>query len=58
MKIFIKDLVLYGYHGVRDIEKKDGQYFIFNICIYINERHLKASDNIEDTLSYSDVIVP
>jgi len=56
MKILIKDLVLYGYHGVRDHEKKDGQYFIFNIAIYINDRGLEESDNLKDTLSYSDVI--
>jgi dihydroneopterin aldolase/2-amino-4-hydroxy-6-hydroxymethyldihydropteridine diphosphokinase len=56
MKIIIKDLVLYGYHGVRDYEKKDGQYFIFNISIYINDTGLEESDDLKDTLSYSDVI--
>lgn len=56
MKILIKDLVLYGYHGVRDHEKKDGQYFIFNISIYINDSGLEESDDLADTLSYSDVI--
>jgi dihydroneopterin aldolase/2-amino-4-hydroxy-6-hydroxymethyldihydropteridine diphosphokinase len=56
MKIFIKDLVLYGYHGVRDHEKKDGQYFIFNISIYINDAGLEESDDLKDTLNYSDVI--
>jgi 2-amino-4-hydroxy-6-hydroxymethyldihydropteridine diphosphokinase/dihydroneopterin aldolase len=56
LKIFIKDLVLYGYHGVRDQEKKEGQYFIFNICVYIGDTGLQESDDIEDTISYSDVI--
>ena len=56
MKILIKDLVLYGYHGVRDLEKKDGQYFIFNITIYINDTGLEESDDLADTLSYSEVI--
>jgi dihydroneopterin aldolase/2-amino-4-hydroxy-6-hydroxymethyldihydropteridine diphosphokinase len=56
LKIIIKDLVLYGYHGVREQEKKDGQDFVFNISIYINETGLKDNDSLEDTLSYSDVI--
>ena len=56
MKILIKDLVLYGYHGVRDHEKKDGQDFIFNICVSIKDGGLKDSDKLECTLSYSDVI--
>ena len=56
LKIIIKDLVLYGYHGVREHEKIEGQYFIFNIGISINDTGLKNSDSLEDTLSYSDVI--
>jgi dihydroneopterin aldolase / 2-amino-4-hydroxy-6-hydroxymethyldihydropteridine diphosphokinase len=56
LKIFIKDLVLFGYHGVRDQEKKEGQYFIFNICIYIDNAGLQESDDLKDTLNYSDVI--
>lgn len=55
MKIFIKDLRLYGYHGVREQEKKNGQYFIFNISIYIDDHGLEHSDSLEDTISYSDV---
>jgi len=56
LKILIKDLKLYGYHGVREYEKKDGQDFIFNICIYIEDSSLKNSDDLKDTLSYSDII--
>ncbi|MCD4669125.1 MAG: 2-amino-4-hydroxy-6-hydroxymethyldihydropteridine diphosphokinase [Actinomycetia bacterium] len=52
----INNLKLYGYHGVREHEKKDGQDFIFNICIHIEDKSLKNSDNLEDSLSYSDVI--
>ena len=52
----INNLKLYGYHGVRKYEKKNGQDFIFNICVHIEDKGLKNSDNLEDTLSYSDVI--
>ncbi len=32
-EIFVKNLRLYGYHGVKPEEKTEGQYFIFNIKI-------------------------
>ena len=55
-KIFVKDLKLYGYHGVREHEKKDGQYFLFNIETHIKDSDYTGRDELENTLSYSDVI--
>jgi len=55
-KIIIKNLNLYGYHGVRDIEKADGQNFRFNIEIILNKGGPINSDNLEDTLNYSEAI--
>ncbi len=56
LKILIKDLKLFGYHGVRDEEKKTGQQFLFNIKIILNRDVLTGEDNIEKTLNYSEVI--
>jgi dihydroneopterin aldolase/2-amino-4-hydroxy-6-hydroxymethyldihydropteridine diphosphokinase len=56
LKILIKDLKLFGYHGVRDEEKQDGQEFLFNIKILLNKDGLTGEDNIERTLNYSEVI--
>lgn len=56
MKILVKDLKLFGYHGVREHEKKNGQYFIFNIRVDIEDEGLEDSDDLRETLSYSDVI--
>ncbi len=56
LKILIKDLKLFGYHGVRDEEKKDGQEFLFNIRILLNKDDLTGEDSIERTLNYSEVI--
>ena len=56
LKILIKNLKLYGYHGVRDYEKKDGQYFLFNIEIHIENSDYSGRDKLENTLNYSDVI--
>ncbi|MCK5566777.1 MAG: dihydroneopterin aldolase, partial [Actinomycetia bacterium] len=55
-KIFVKNLKLYGYHGVREHEKKDGQYFLFNIDILIEGSDYSGRDKLDNTVSYSDVI--
>ena len=55
-KIFVKNLKLYGYHGVREHERKDGQYFLFNIEVLIEDSDYSNRDKLENTLSYSDVI--
>ena len=55
-KVFINNLKLYGYHGVREHEKKEGQYFLFNIEIIIKDSDYTGRDDLVNTLSYSDVI--
>jgi len=59
-KIIIKNLNLFGYHGVKEIEKKNGQNFRYNIEILLNKDNFlsenKNEDNLENTLNYSEVI--
>jgi dihydroneopterin aldolase / 2-amino-4-hydroxy-6-hydroxymethyldihydropteridine diphosphokinase len=55
-KIVIKDLNLFGYHGVKDSEKKNGQNFCFNMEIFLGKNNFLGSDNLENTLNYSSVI--
>ena len=55
-KILIKNLNLFGYHGVREEEKKRGQNFLFNIEVYINKSSFLDDDNIESTINYSKVV--
>jgi len=71
-KIIIKNLKLFGYHGVNLSEKKEGQEFLFNISIRLNKKSFKDGggsddsgsdgscgtwdDNIESTVNYSDII--
>lgn len=53
MQIILKDLILFGYHGVNPLEKKVGTPFSMNIII-----DLVANQNIisvEDTLDYAKV---
>ncbi|MDD5622641.1 MAG: 2-amino-4-hydroxy-6-hydroxymethyldihydropteridine diphosphokinase [Actinomycetota bacterium] len=59
-KIIIKNLNLFGYHGVKEIEKKNGQNFLYNIEILLNKDNFlsedKNEDDLENTLNYSEVI--
>ena len=55
-RILIKDLNLFGYHGVKEREKKDGQNFRFNIEILINKGNFLNDDDIDNTVNYSEVI--
>src|SRR5665811_509985 len=59
-KIKIKDLKLFGYHGVKQEEKTSGQNFLFNISIDIakdsSEKDGSYQDNILNTVNYSEII--
>lgn len=55
-KIIIKDLSLYGYHGVNPEEKEFGQPFIFDITAKLDLSKSCSTDNIEDTVSYAKII--
>lgn len=45
----------FGYHGVFDFEKEQGQEFIVDVDIQTNFAAAVASDNIEKTVNYADV---
>lgn len=55
-RILVKDLNLFGYHGVKESEKKDGQNFCFNIEILLNKNSFLNGDDLENTINYSEVI--
>ncbi|MBQ2758194.1 MAG: dihydroneopterin aldolase [Clostridia bacterium] len=55
-KIIIKDLKLFAYHGVHEEEKMNGQNFITDITVYLDLTAACVSDNVNDTVSYSEII--
>jgi dihydroneopterin aldolase/2-amino-4-hydroxy-6-hydroxymethyldihydropteridine diphosphokinase len=55
-KILIKNLNLFGYHGVKESEKSEGQNFRFNIEVFIKKDDFSKYDSIEDTVNYSEII--
>jgi len=59
-KIIIKNLKLFGYHGINPEEKTEGQEFLFNVTVTLNKSSfkigIKYDDNISSTVNYSDII--
>lgn len=53
MQIFLKDVVLHGFHGVHPLEKKVGTPFSINIIIELEEN--KAIQHLQDTVDYAQV---
>lgn len=54
--IYINDLRLYAYHGVLEQESKVGDYFIINIRIKTDFARAMATDQLDGTISYADVL--
>jgi dihydroneopterin aldolase len=52
-KISIKGIEGYGFHGVFDYEKRDGQNFYVDLDIEIDLNRASKSDNLEDTVNYA-----
>jgi 7,8-dihydroneopterin aldolase/epimerase/oxygenase len=54
-KIEIRGLRVYGFHGVLDFEREDGQYFVIDAKIWVDSDRAENSDLIEDTVSYAEI---
>ena len=49
----LRGLRIFGRHGVREHEKRDGQDFLFDVDLDVGERGV--SDRLEDAVDYSAV---
>lgn len=54
-KIRIRGLRVYGYHGVLEHERNEGQYFIVDATITIDSERASATDDISNTVSYAEI---
>lgn len=54
-KILLKDIKLYGYHGVFEKEQEIGQYFHVNIEIFLDLEQAGITDELGNTVDYSKV---
>ncbi len=53
MKVELRGLELYGYHGVHDYEREQGQRFLYDVQLEVGDRG--ADDRIENAVDYSKV---
>lgn len=53
MRIEIAGITLQGYHGVLERERREGQAFVFDVALELDE---PARDDIDATVDYRDVV--
>lgn len=56
-RITLSGLRVFGYHGVYDDEKRDGQDFVVDLRLDLDTRPAAASDDVADTVHYGDLAV-
>ncbi|EAE0010590.1 dihydroneopterin aldolase [Listeria monocytogenes] len=54
-KIYLNELVFYGYHGVLAEETKLGQTFKVSLILGLSTKKAGVSDSVDDTVSYAEV---
>jgi len=53
MIVELAGLEVFGYHGVGEDEKRDGQLFLFDVQLEVGERG--SSDSLADAVDYEEV---
>jgi dihydroneopterin aldolase len=54
-KITLTGITGFGYHGVFDSEKRDGQTFVVDIEVETDFNSAIASDDVRDTVNYAEL---
>lgn len=54
-KMYIKDLEVYGFHGVNEEEKNMGQKFLISAELYMDLRTPGKSDDLNKTVNYAEL---
>lgn len=45
----------FGYHGVFEDERREGQEFVVDVTLYVSTAAAAASDDVTDTVHYGEV---
>ncbi|HJA04836.1 MAG TPA: dihydroneopterin aldolase [Candidatus Microbacterium stercoravium] len=53
--IDLTGLSVYGYHGVFEQEKRDGQEFVIDVSLTLDTDRAAASDDVADTVHYGEL---
>ena len=56
MTIELHGIILHGYHGVLDEERRDGQRFLVDVEFDLEHEQASRSDAIEDAVDYRGVV--
>ena len=56
MTIELYGIVLHGFHGVLDEERRDGQRFLVDVELDLEHEQAARSDRIEDAVDYREVV--
>jgi len=54
--IELQGIELHGHHGVLDGERRDGQRFLVDVELDLEDATAAATDSIEDAVDYRDVV--
>lgn len=54
-RIELTGLTCFGYHGVFEHEKREGQTFLVDITVWLDTRAAAASDDVADTVHYGEM---
>jgi len=55
MKVHLKELVFYGYHGTAPEERTLGQRFVVNFTFETAQKHDQEISHLSDTVDYTKV---
>ena len=56
MTIELHGIVLHGYHGVLEQERRDGQRFLVDVELDLEHEQASRTDQIDDAIDYRDVV--
>ena len=56
MTIELYGIVLHGYHGVLEEERRDGQRFLVDVELDLEHEQAARSDGIEDAVDYREIV--
>ena len=56
MTIELHGIILHGYHGVLDAERRDGQRFLVDVELDLEHEQAARSDRIDEAVDYRGVV--
>ncbi len=55
-RLAVLGIEAYGYHGVFDFERREGQVFKVDLVLGLDTREAAESDNLRDTVDYGSLV--